>query len=140
MAESTFQQPTDQQLEDFVKGDPIIIDKVIHILLPQLYRWAVQKYPTLARDEVQSVVNQVLAEACRNHARYDPRKAHITTYLIGLINLRLKTLYRVTQKAKFEESTPEQQENLLPPVYNLPSVTKTEDQFERRRFFERVGE
>ncbi|HWN12156.1 MAG TPA: hypothetical protein VNO50_23225 [Pyrinomonadaceae bacterium] len=63
MAESKFQQPTEQQLRGFVKGDPITINEVIHLILPQLHRWALQKYSTLPRDDVQSVVNRVLAES-----------------------------------------------------------------------------
>jgi len=39
MNESHFQQPTDEQLSRFVQGDPVAIDAVIRLVLPQLYSW-----------------------------------------------------------------------------------------------------
>ena len=74
MHESSFQQPTPEQIAAFVQGDPVAIDEVVHLLLPQLYRWAIRQYPNFPRDEVQSVVNESFAEICRNHARYNPNR------------------------------------------------------------------
>lgn len=35
---STFTQPTREQLDAFREGDPVAIDEVVTIVLPQIYR------------------------------------------------------------------------------------------------------
>jgi hypothetical protein len=139
MSDSIFQQPTAIQLEGFVKGDPIVIDEVIHLLLPQLYRWGIQKYSNLPRDEVQSVINHALAEACRNHARYNPQKAQITTYLIGLIDLRMATLHHsIKKKIKAETLFSDQQENFPERLYNSSNTEEIDNRLARDQFFDEV--
>jgi hypothetical protein len=141
MSDSVFQQPTTRQLEEFVKGDPIAIDEVIQIILPQLHRWAISKYSNLPQDEVQSVTNRVLAEACRNHARYDPQQSKITTYLIKLIDLRMSTFHQTNKKkTEFEELFSDQQENFLQRAYNSSNAAEIEKRLVRDRFFEEAKE
>jgi hypothetical protein len=58
MSESAFQQPTPEQIAAFVQGDPVVIDEIVHLLLPQLYRWTIRQYSNFPEDKVQSVVNE----------------------------------------------------------------------------------
>src|ERR1044071_7401989 len=119
MAESKFQQPTDKQLEDFVKGDPIAIDQVIVQVAEQLCRWAWREYPDPPSDEVEQVVFDALAETARNHARYNPSESLFTTYVITLINWRISRLINKVQKIrKHEDTSEEAQEKLDRGVYN----------------------
>src|SRR5262245_33313701 len=132
MSDSIFQQPTALQLEEFVRGDPVVINEVVHILLPQLHRWGVQKYSNLPQDEVQSIINRVFAEACRNHARYNPQKAKLTTYLIRLIDLRMATLYQsIKKKVEAETLFSDQQENFLKGVYNSTNTEEIDNRLAR---------
>jgi hypothetical protein len=141
MSDSIFRQPTALQLEGFVKGDPIAIDEVVHILLPQLHRWGIQKYSNLPQDEVQSVINRALAEACRNHARYSHQKAKITTYLIGLIDLRMATLHQsIKKKVETETLFSDQQENFPQRVYNSSNTEEIDNRLARDQFFSGVKE
>src|SRR5690242_236929 len=106
MDESAFQQPTAQQLSAFAQGDPIAKDEIAHLVLPQLARWAWRHYPNLPRDEVQSLINVVLAEILLHHERYDANQSRFTTYAIHLIRLRLASLYQALKKIKeFQDST-----------------------------------
>lgn len=89
MTESVFEQPTPENLNAFVAGDPIAIDHIVRLLLPQIYRWAIKQYSSVPPEEVQSVVNQVFAETCIHHARYDPSQSRLTTYIISLLKLRM---------------------------------------------------
>ncbi|MCB9452392.1 MAG: sigma-70 family RNA polymerase sigma factor [Anaerolineaceae bacterium] len=95
---STFIQPTREQIDAFRDGDPVAIDEVVTIVLPQIYRWAVSKYQNLPPQEVQSVVNQVIAEICRNCNRYDPDQALFTTYAIYLIEKRIVDVWEKEKK------------------------------------------
>lgn len=89
MTESVFEQPSADQLSGFVIGDPISIDSVVRLLLPQVYRWGIKHYPDIPREEIQSVVNQVFAETCYHHNRYDPKRSMLTTYIIRLVKMRM---------------------------------------------------
>src|ERR1700742_1175827 len=105
MDENAFRQPTAPQLSAFAQGDPIAKDEIAHLVLPQLARWARSRYPNLPQDEIQSIVNGVLAEICRHHERYDPGHSQFTTYAIHLIKLRLASLYQALMKIKaFQDS------------------------------------
>jgi len=133
MAESIFQQPTREQLSAFAQGDPVAKDEMAHLVLPQLARWAWRHYPNLPRDEVQSVVNWVLAEILRHHERYNTAQSSFTTYAIHLIRLRLASLYYALQKIKaFQDSACE---NLTPPAYNLIDAAELDRRIERDQFF-----
>src|SRR5689334_1335242 len=101
MNESSFQQPTSEHLAAFVEGDPVVIEEVVRLLLPQLHRWAIQQYSNIPRDEVQSSVNATFAEVCRNHARYDPKQAALTTYIIKLIKWRMTEIAK--KVVRFED-------------------------------------
>src|SRR5262249_18000323 len=100
MDESVFQQPTAEQLAAFARGDPIAKNEIARLALPQITRWAWRQYENLPPDEVQSIVNEALAEIFRNHERYDPRQASFTTYAINLIRLRLNNVYQALKKIK----------------------------------------
>jgi hypothetical protein len=89
-----FTQPTPEQLAGFISGNREAIEEVARLLLPQLHIWALWKYHMLPSDEVMSTVNRVLAEICKNHARFNPQKATLTTYVIRLIRLRMVDSYR----------------------------------------------
>jgi hypothetical protein len=133
MDESVFQQPTAQQLSAFAQGDPIAKDEIAHLVLPQLARWAWQHYSNLPRDEVQSVINGVLAEILRGHERYDPDQSSFTTYAIHLIKLRLASLYHALKKIKeFQDSACE---NPPPPMYNPIDAVELDQRIERDQFF-----
>lgn len=135
MPDDVFQQPTHEQLKLFVTGDPIAINEVVHLVLPQMRRWAWKQYSNLPSDEVESTVHQVLAETCVNHSRYNPEASQITTYLTNLLKLRLIDLYNQENEIKkFEDSGPEAQEKLIRLTYNpldTPDIAirMTRDQF-----------
>lgn len=115
---STFTQPTREQLDAFRDGDPVVIDEVVTIVLPQIYRWAVGKYQNLPPQEVQSVANQVFAEICRNCHRYDPDQALFTTYAIYLIDKRIVDVWEKEKKIiNFESIDLELHENRVAEVY-----------------------
>lgn len=133
MVESVFDQPTPEQLDGFVAGDPIAMDEIVRLLLPQLQRWAIGHYSNLPEDEVQSTVNLVFAETCRNHARYIPHKSKLTTYLIRLLKLRLADLY---QDMKFEDSNLHVYEKLLQTPYNDSSTIDSATRLTRNAFFQ----
>ncbi|HKQ06430.1 MAG TPA: hypothetical protein VJ464_14945 [Blastocatellia bacterium] len=133
MDESAFQQPTAQQLSAFAQGDPIAKDEIAHLVLLQLARWAWSHYANLPRDEVQSIVNSVLAEILRHPERYDAGQASFTTYAIHLLKLRLASLYHALQKIKaFRDSACE---NLLQPAYNPIDTVELDRRIERDQFF-----
>lgn len=137
MADSVFNQPTPEQLDGFVIGDPIAIDEVVRLLLPQLYRWAITKYHNLPEDEILSTLHLVLAEACRNHAHYAPRRSKLTTYLIWLLKLRLNDLYHdITDYAGGLESDVDIHENLLQMPYNGTSTVDINTRLARDIFFQ----
>jgi len=133
MTESVFDQPTPEQLDDFVAGDPIAIDGVVRLLLPQLCRWAIAHYPNLPEDEIRSTVNLIFAETCLNHARYTPHKSKLTTYLIWLLKLRLADLYK---DIKSESSDFAHHEKLLQTPYNDSSTIDTPTRLTREAFFQ----
>lgn len=94
MDESVFRQPTQDQLKQFVAGDPLAMDEVVELVLPQLVSWAAHRYPTIPDHERESVIDDVLNETYQHHERYDPHKAMFTTYVIDLIEKRMKTAQR----------------------------------------------
>jgi DNA-directed RNA polymerase specialized sigma24 family protein len=135
---SKFRQPTGQQLEGFIKGDPDSIDEVIRLLLPQLQGWALKAYFNLPQDDVKSVVNRVLAEACLRHSFYNPLKAKLTTYLARLISKRIIDLYKTTKRGaehheSFSAPPPELERGLL-------YAAEIDTRIMRARFFESVKE
>src|SRR5215217_5660335 len=132
MDESKLQQPTLEKLSAFAQGDPIAKDEIARLVLPQLARWAWHHYPNLPRDEVQSVVNGVLAEILRSHERYDPDQSSFTTYAIHLIKLRLASLYQALKRIKeFQGSA---RENLFQPAYNSIDTLELDQKIERDQF------
>jgi len=132
MDESSFQQPTDEQLAAFVLGDPVAENEVLQIVLPQLYRWAAHHYPTLPQPEVESVINQVVSETCRPHVRYNPQKAKLTTYLIGLIKLRVVDLFEK------QNAINDIHEKMLHLPYNQLVVNDVDIRLTRETFFQEV--
>ena len=64
MNESVFQQPTQEQLKQFVAGDSLAIDEVVILILPQLVRWAERHYPGIPEHERESVIEVVCQELC----------------------------------------------------------------------------
>lgn len=141
MSVSKFTQPSQQDLTDFVKGDPVAISRVMDLIVPQLCRWAIKTYPLLDKDDVSQVVFDVAVETCLNHARYNPDISQITTYLINLIRLRMTRLRKTTQKVKNkEEDTETVRDNASPDVYNTLDVEKIEIDSAREKFFNTARE
>jgi hypothetical protein len=119
MDDSVFRQPAPDQLSAFAQGDPVAIDEVICLVLPQLYRWALHQYSNLLADEVKSTIHQVLAEICRHPERYDPGRAKFTTYAINLIKMRLAGLHRSLKKiGQIEDTSQPGQEKPARRAYN----------------------
>ena len=94
MDESVFQQPTQEQLKQFVVGDPLAMDEVVELVLPQLVSWAARRYPHIPEHERESVIDDVLNETYQHHERYNLHKALFTTYVIDLIEKRMRTVRR----------------------------------------------
>ncbi len=137
MAESVFNQPTSEQLDAFVVGDPIVINEVVELLLPLIVRWAIKQYRNLPQDEVESMVHQVFAEVCINHARYEPHKAKLTTFVIRLLKLRLADLYEeFTEISTAEDSSHDISEKLLKKPYNDIDTIDTSTYLTREAFFQ----
>ena len=97
MRESNFPQPSPEQLAGFQEGDTLVANEIIELVLPSILRWAWTQYKLLPPDDVQDIAHQVLAEICRHYASYDPERALFTTYIIGLLKLRLADLYTTQQ-------------------------------------------
>jgi hypothetical protein len=136
MSDSTFQQPSPEDLADFVDGDPLAIDRVIRLVAAQLCRWAWKEYDDLPRDDVEELVYEALAETARNHARYDPSASLFTTYVINLIRWRIKRLGQSVQKIrKLEDTSLEAQEKLPRGVYNQTDAREIEIHIARERFY-----
>lgn len=136
MSDSTFQQPSPEDLADFVGGDPLAIDRVIALVAEQLCRWAWKEYADLPKDDVEELVYEALAETARNHARFDPSASLFTTYVINLIRWRIKRLGRNVQKIRrLEDTSPEAQEKLPQGVYNQTDAREIEVQIARERFY-----
>jgi hypothetical protein len=141
MSDSTLPQPSSEDLADFVKGDPLAIDRVIRVIAEPLCRWAWNKYKKLPPDDVEELVYEVLAETARNHARYDPDAALITTYVINLIRWRIKRLGQKIQKIRgMEDTSLEAQEKLSRTVYNQTDAREIEIRIARERFYAVVRE
>lgn len=94
MDESVFQQPTAEQLQQFVAGDPVAMDEVLALVLPQLYIWAERRYSNVPEQERVNVLHDVLNETYQHHDRYNPRLTKFTTYIINLIIKRMATVQR----------------------------------------------
>ncbi len=93
MSASRFQQPTPDQLERFVSGDPVAASEVMELIVPQLVRHAVARWgQDYEREDLESVVHDVAWEACRPPVRYRPGASLLTTYLINLIEKRVVTI------------------------------------------------
>ena len=141
MKESSFPQPTNEQLASFREGDPVTINEVVELVLPSILRWVWKHYKLLSQDDVQDIVHQVLAEICHHYARYDPERVLFTTYVIGLLKLRLADLY-ATQQERDEkaESGPDAYEKLLSLPYNDIEELDEDTRIVREDFFRQVEE
>lgn len=138
MDESVFQQPTSEQLQQFVHGDPIALDEIIELILPQLYGWGKQRYPLLPEQDIYSVIHDVLNETCQKHERYNPKLAKFTTYVIELIIKRMATLQRSRIKLIQQEVSVENlSENSEEPMYNSIE-TDIVRHVDRETFFRRA--
>lgn len=111
---SRFQQPSAEQIVAFRSGDPVAIDAVVRIVLPQIARWATSRYSPIPAEDVLDVVNQVLSETCQHCERYDPARSTFTSYAIGLLDRRLADVHQVWKEiGAHEESGPHADETLL---------------------------
>lgn len=136
MDESNFQQPTPQQLHLFVQGDPIAMDTIIQLVLPQLYEWGQRHYPQVPDPDVKTVIHDVLSETCRHHARYNPGKTLFTTYVIGLIVKRMSTTQRKQMRqAQHERNEDNFSEKSPELVYNESEVDIIR-RIDREEFFQ----
>lgn len=116
---SSFDQPSREQLEAFRAGDPVAIDEVITLVLPQVTRWAANRYDDIPKQETASVVNQVFAEISFHPERYDPDKARITTYAINLLKLRMNDKRQTEYDlVRFEGFSLDDHENYGDGTYN----------------------
>lgn len=141
MKESNFPQPSSEQLAGFQEGDPLVANEIVELVLPSILRWAWTHYKQLSKDDVQDIVHQVLAEICHHSARYDPARALFTTYVIGLLKLRLADLYTAQQEIdKKVESGPDAYEKLLSLPYNDTEILDEDTRIVREDFFRQVEE
>jgi hypothetical protein len=140
MDEGIFQQPSPEQLAAFVAGDPVAEDEVLRLILPQLYRWARHHYSNLPEADVESEINRVVYETCRPRVRYKLNAGTtLSTYLIGLIKLRLNDLYQRQKRIKQSEvSESDESEKWLRLPYN--QVEDEETRITRETFFQEVGQ
>ncbi len=121
--------------------DPLAANEIVVLVLPSILRWAWTQYKLLPQDDVQGIVHQVLAEICRHAARYDPERVLFTTYVIGLLKLRLADLYAAQQEIdEKEESGPEAYEKLLSLPYNDSEALDEDTRIVREDFFRQVEE
>lgn len=138
---SAFQQPTAEQLASFRSGDPLTIDEVIRLVLPQLHRWALAQYRELDSAEVESTLNQVLAETCIHHERYDPRRSAFTTYVIRLLKLRLNDVYRFSRREPGRRETfVTNREKVAEEPYTEVDTIDHDARIVRQEFFNRLEE
>ena len=141
MKESNFPQPSSEQLVGFQKGDPLVVNEIVELVLPSILRWAWTHYKLLPQDDVQDIVHQVLAEICHNYARYDPKRVLFTTYVIGLLKLRLADLYTTQQEIDENvETGPDVYEKLLSLPYNDTEALDEDTRIVREDFFRLVEE
>jgi DNA-directed RNA polymerase specialized sigma24 family protein len=141
MKESNFPQPSSEQLAGFQEGDPLVANEIVELVLPSILRWAWTHYKLLPQDDVQDIVHQVLAEICHHSARYDPERAVFTTYVIGLLKLRLADLYATQQEIDEKvESGPDAYEKLLSLPYNDTETLDEDTRIVREDFFHQVEE
>ncbi len=141
MKESNFPQPSPEQLAGFQEGDTLVANEIIELVLPSILRWAWTQYKLLLPDDVQDIVYQVLAEICRHYVRYDPKRALFTTYVIGLLKLRLADLYATQQEIdEKEEYGPDAYEKLLSLPYNDTEALDEDTRIVREEFFRQVEE
>jgi len=141
MKESNFPQPSSEQLAGFQEGDPLAANAVVELVLPSIQRWAWTQYKLLPQDDVQDIVHQVLAEICHHYARYDPKRVLFTTYVIGLLKLRLADLYATRQEIdEKEEYGPDAYEKLLSLPYNDTEALDEDTRIVREEFFRQVEE
>ena len=141
MKESNFPQPSPEQLTGFQEGDPLIVNEVVELVLPSILRWAWTHYKLLPHDDIQDIVHQILAEICHHSARYDPERASFTTYVIGLLKLRLADLYtRQQERDEKVESGPGAYEKLLSLPYNDIETLDEDTRIVREEFFRQLEE
>jgi len=141
MKESNFPQPSSEQLASFREGDPLVANEIVELVLPSILRWAWTQYKLLPQDDVQDIVHQVLAEICHHYTRYDPGRVLFTTYVIGLLKLRLADLYASQQEIdEKEESGPDAYEKLLSLPYNDSEALDEDTRIVHEDFFRQVEE
>ncbi len=139
MKESNFPQPSSEQLASFREGDPLVANEIVELVLPSILRWAWTQYKLLPQDDIQDIVHQVLAEICHHYARYDLGRVLFTTYVIGLLKLRLADLYTEQQEIdEKEESGPDAYEKLLSLPYNDSEALDEDTRIVREDFFQQV--
>jgi hypothetical protein len=138
---SRFQQPSAQQIAGFREGDPIAIDEVVSIVLPQIARWATSRFSSIPTDDVLDVVYQVLSETCQHHARYDPARGRtFTSYVIDLLNRRLTDVSQAWQEmSAHEESGPRVDEALLCVPSDIEGALDRDIRIVRDDFLRRVA-
>ncbi len=138
MDESVFQQPTAEQLQLFVAGDPVAMDEVLALVLPQLYTWAERHYSSISEQERVNVVHDVLNETYQHHERYNPKLTKFTTYVINLIKKRMATVQRQqVKRVEKEESLESFSEKRGEIVYNNIE-TDTVRRIDRENFYRHV--
>lgn len=138
MDESHFQQPTFEQLKQFVAGNPRARDIVLRLVLPQLCAWGQRHYPHVPVHDVDSVIHDVLGETCQHYNRYDPTRAKFTTYVIEIIKKRMVTVQRKQIRLTSSESSTEKiSEKSLEPTYNNLEADIVR-RVDREKFFQRA--
>jgi hypothetical protein len=138
---SRFQQPSAQQIAGFREGDPVAIDEVVSIVLPQIARWATSRYSSIPTDDVLDIVYQVLSETSQHHERYDPARGRtFTSYVIDLLNRRLTDVSQAWQEiSAHEESGPRVDEVLLGVPSDIEGALDQDIRIVRADFLRRVA-
>lgn len=90
MTASAFVQPTAEQLAAFRDGDPVAVDAVITLMLPQLQSYARKHWGAdLDEAEIDEAVSQACLETWQKPGRYDSTRSLLSTYLINLTGKRI---------------------------------------------------
>lgn len=141
MSDSTFQQPSPQDLDGFTEGDPLATDRVVTLLADQLIHWSRGQYPDLTDSDLEDLVYAALEETYRNRAKYDRSRSLITTYVINLIKWRAQRVRGAVQRIRAHEDTSQEAQEKLPhAAYNQTEAKNIEVRIAREDFYRTVRE
>jgi DNA-directed RNA polymerase specialized sigma24 family protein len=141
MSESVLEQPDDALLREFAAGDPVAIERMAALIVPQLVRWTQHRYAgQFDRDDLESIVHDIVWRACTPPITFDPtRGAKLTTYLIDLIKRRVVDLarQRTRERALWHELSV-RRENTSPASYHRMKDEAETTRLAREEFYEKA--